>query len=257
MTDDETSRKRQMEDLLKQVGMIAGTMGRAIVPVWRHDGVGGRPLVGSAFFAMRGARRLLLTALHNFELNEGCNLYTTIGGADYLLNTMQHHCSKRDDLWWCDIEDDGPLPASLRQIALPKLTFDEAEQCRYGLGVVLCGFPGNLPGQTFPFKMLSMSAAMATGPLQIGLGIDEPVVYDIGGLQLVNHNGSAAMLRPNVPGMSGGPAFGWIFECGSSGEFTMHYFLQGMITSWRKSAEYVVACNAGRIAERVDATTSK
>ena len=226
---------------------IAPIIQDAVVPIWCDNHNGGRSLIGTAFFAEKDQRSFLVTALHNFEKNPQVILKIDFLGLIRNLNEMAGRTAPEDDLWVA--EADSELHQKLQAIKVPLLNRENPKSCRFGTGTVFIGFPEDLNLQGEPFKSLSISTMFEMRNLNTGIDLPEALVFDVNCDVLSTVEGTPVMHRPDVFGMSGGPAFGWHCPTNpASGEQEFHFFLQGVIVSWQRIDGYIVACNASRIA---------
>ncbi|BEU20005.1 hypothetical protein [Paraburkholderia sp. 22B1P] len=232
---------------------IAPAMGDGVVPVWCDNRDGGRTLVGTAFFVERERRSFLVTALHNFTNNAGAILKIEFSGMVWTLSEMSGRTSPADDLWVA--EADADLQQRLRAINVPLLKRDEPESCQFGTGTVLMGYPEDLSLPGAPFRPLAISTTLdVRDGLATTSTLPEPIIYNVADDFLSTAEGLTVMHRPDIFGMSGGPAFSWFCTAvPSSNKAAFNFFLQGMIVSWQRRKGYVVACNAARIAALITA----
>lgn len=246
MSPNETERSAIVQRTMRQAERIAPEMGNAVVPVW-CDGAADmqRMLIGTAFFAEREGRSHLITALHNFSSHPDRRLKIEFSDKLWTLNDMSARISLNDDLWVAEASSD--LHECLRDIRVPLLLRDRPEECRFGTGSVLMGFPDDLNMHGAPFAALAISTTLETRSLCTASTLPEPLVFNVKDDFLTTAEGAVVMDRPDINGMSGGAVFSWYcVDAANSWEF--RYFLQGMIVSWQRRDGYIVACNAARIA---------
>lgn len=254
MTSSDAEFSPALQRTLRLAERIAPEIGDGVVPVWRDNRDGGRTLIGTAFFVERERRSFLVTALHNFTNNAGAILKIEFSGMVWTLNEMSGRTSLADDLWVA--EADADLQQRLPAINVPLLKRDDPRSCQFGTGTVLMGYPEDLSLPGAPFKPLAISTTLDfRDDLITPSTLPEPIIYNVADDFLSTAEGLNVMHRPDIFGMSGGPAFSWFCTAvPGSNKVALHYFLQGMIVSWQRRKGYVVACNAVRIAALIAAS---
>lgn len=231
---------------LLQAEKIMPVVKDAIVPVWTECSNGMRRLIGTAFFAERNARSFLVTALHIFTNNPGAVLKIELSGVTWTLNGMFARVSAEDDLWIAEACVD--LHNLLRNIRTPLLERDDPEDCRYGAGSVLVGYPVALTSPDEEFQVLPISTHLEIRGLTSETELPEPLFFNVEGDSLYSACGEAVIDLPEMFGMSGGPVFSWnLTPIEGTDSWGLHFFLQGVTIGWARCNGYLVACNAARI----------